>query len=290
MKKIKRKHRHSYRLITLILIVIDVLAIIQVISLSIATFNTIPEQNQTTNKEESKNEISPQETIENNIQENDSITPELEQPIQEESPNNPTYTLETMPLTYQLDVPIISQYPELPTGCEITSLTILLNYLGYNIDKTTLAKNYLDYTYSTSITFSDAFIGNPFNNDGYGCFAPVIEKAAKKYLTSINSNYNVQNKTGTELENLLVEVANQHPIIVWTSMSLVDIHNKLVWTLSDGTKVYWPENEHVVVISGYNLENQTITVIDPMKGKGDYPLNRFQKIYNDMGKQAISIQ
>ena len=121
-------------------------------------------------------------------------------------------------------------------------------------------------------------------------FSPVIEKAAKKYLTSINSNYNVQNKTGTELENLLVEVANQHPIIVWTSMSLVDIHNKLVWTLSDGTKVYWPENEHVVVISGYNLENQTITVIDPMKGKGDYPLNSFQKIYNDMGKQAISIQ
>ena len=154
----------------MILIVIDILAIIQVISLSIATFNTIPEQNQTTNKEESKNEISPQETIENNIQENDSITPELEQPIQEESPNNPTYTLETMPLTYQLDVPIISQYPELPTGCEITSLTILLNYLGYNIDKTTLAKNYLNYTYSTSITFSDAFIGSPFNNDGYGCF------------------------------------------------------------------------------------------------------------------------
>lgn len=39
--------------------------------------------------------------------------------------------------------PII-QYPDLPTGCETTSLTMVLNYLGYPVDKLDLADHYLD--------------------------------------------------------------------------------------------------------------------------------------------------
>ena len=35
----------------------------------------------------------------------------------------------------KLDVEYISQYPELPTGCEITSLATVLNYYGYEISK-----------------------------------------------------------------------------------------------------------------------------------------------------------
>ena len=34
-----------------------------------------------------------------------------------------------------LDVPVISQYPELPIGCEITSAAALLRYLGFDVDK-----------------------------------------------------------------------------------------------------------------------------------------------------------
>ena len=41
--------------------------------------------------------------------------------------------------TVQLDVENIPQNPELPNGCEITSAAIVLNYLGFDIDKVTLA-------------------------------------------------------------------------------------------------------------------------------------------------------
>src|SRR5690606_26676624 len=37
-----------------------------------------------------------------------------------------------------LNVPIISQLPELPTGCEITAVTMMLQYLGLDVDKITL--------------------------------------------------------------------------------------------------------------------------------------------------------
>ena len=48
-----------------------------------------------------------------------------------------------LPGTVQLNVENILQNPELPNGCEITSAAIVLNYLGFDIDKVTLAENYL---------------------------------------------------------------------------------------------------------------------------------------------------
>lgn len=38
----------------------------------------------------------------------------------------------------------LGQYPELPTGCEITSLTSVLNYYGYDVDKEVMADDYLE--------------------------------------------------------------------------------------------------------------------------------------------------
>ena len=42
----------------------------------------------------------------------------------------------------QLDVPVVNQYPELPNGCEITSATAYLNYIGIKVDKIELCESY----------------------------------------------------------------------------------------------------------------------------------------------------
>ena len=52
--------------------------------------------------------------------------------------------IKSMQLYMLIPVRHIAQNPELPTGCEITSLTMVLNYLGYNVSKTYMADNYLD--------------------------------------------------------------------------------------------------------------------------------------------------
>lgn len=45
---------------------------------------------------------------------------------------------------YQIeDFPIVLQMPELPTGCEITALTMVLNYYGYPVDKVSMVSNFL---------------------------------------------------------------------------------------------------------------------------------------------------
>lgn len=57
--------------------------------------------------------------------------------------NLPSLNLESK----QLRVPITYQYPEYPAGCEIMALTNMLNYYGFNLKKSTLINNYLEYSY-----------------------------------------------------------------------------------------------------------------------------------------------
>ena len=57
----------------------------------------------------------------------------------------------SIPVAYTIkNFEIIGQLPELPTGCEITALTMVLNYYGLNPNKLELATEYLPKTeYST---------------------------------------------------------------------------------------------------------------------------------------------
>ena len=53
-------------------------------------------------------------------------------------------TVNDLPDVYRIECyESLNQNPELPTGCEITSLTSVLNYYGCNVDKTTMADEYL---------------------------------------------------------------------------------------------------------------------------------------------------
>lgn len=53
----------------------------------------------------------------------------------EEATNSNQTTAAVRSSYKRLDVECVLQNPELPTGCEITALTTVLNYLGYNVDK-----------------------------------------------------------------------------------------------------------------------------------------------------------
>ena len=57
----------------------------------------------------------------------------------------------------------ICQYPELPTGCEVTALATVLQYYGFNADKCDLADNYLDKGPVGTVDFHTAFPGDPRN-------------------------------------------------------------------------------------------------------------------------------
>jgi len=191
----------------------------------------------------------------------------------------------------QLPVEYISQLPELPTGCEITSLAEVLNYLGYQVDKEYLAENDLKMLDDLDGSFNNYFIGSPWDENGWGCFAPAITNAANKYLTSIKSSKKAYNISGSSLSQLFTEIQNGNPVIVWVTTRLDErtVFDNI--EMNNGTTFKWPENEHCVVLVGYDLNSpQTVTVADPLAGVVERTYSQFNSRYNELGKRAVVIK
>ena len=198
----------------------------------------------------------------------------------------------TIPNSTQLNVEFINQEPELPTGCEITSLAEVLNFYGYNIDKEELAKNYLPMKDTADEgCFIDYFLGSPWDERGSGCFAPAIVKAANAFLSDHSSNLTAYVISYSSVHTLLEEVADGHPVIVWTSYdySITDVTYRDV-PLSNGEYFSWPAYEHCVVLSGYNLDDNTVTFADPSYGIVTHTIDEFTYFYQKYFYQAAVIK
>ena len=74
---------------------------------------------------------------------------------------------EDLPRSVSLKVPEVRQLPELPTGCESVALTMALEYEGFMLYKTTIAREFLVYNQETD-NMAIGYIGDPFSKDGAG--------------------------------------------------------------------------------------------------------------------------
>ncbi len=190
-----------------------------------------------------------------------------------------------IPSSTVLDIPTLLQMPELPTGCEATSLTILLMYDGYQIEKTTIVDEYL--IYSKTGSFEYGFVGDPYSYEGAGCFPDTIVETANRFLEAYGAKTEGINLTGKNFHTLLRYIAAGRPVAVWTSLYLLDPGIDLRGSTSEGYT--WYEMEHCVVLAGYDLENDKVIVSDPMQGIAEYSLEWFQEVYERVGQYAVVI-
>jgi len=209
----------------------------------------------------------------------------------EDATNADGSPLITMQQPYMLlPVEHISQLPELPTGCEITALTTVLNYLGFNTDKLNMAENYLKYADSFEGNFYDYFIGDPTQGNGWGCFAPAITLAAQEFLEDNNSTLKAHNISGASLQTLFEEVADGNPVIVWSTSKWGTETTYTPIKINGNTVFNWPSNEHCVVLTGFNLEKNTVYISDPLDDIVERDLTEFAKAYSAYYKQAVVIK
>lgn len=196
-----------------------------------------------------------------------------------------------------IDMENVLQLPELPVGCEITALTILLRYCGFDADKTDLASNYLPkgVNYRTEDgkvykdSFFDYFIGDPFSR-GYGCFANAIEKAANAYIADHGGGFTVKNISGAHPDVLYDYLAEGTPVLCWATDGMIEPEYYETWyDFNTGEQLDWYLNEHCFVLAGFNMSGDLVTLNDPMKGIIDYNINRFETRYEQMYRQAIVI-
>ncbi len=197
-----------------------------------------------------------------------------------------------------IDMENIQQLPELPVGCEITALTILLRHCGFDAEKTDMARNYLPTSwgnarYEDGKTYKDSFfnyfIGDPFGK-GYGCFSGAIETAAKNYIADHGGGFTVMNISGSHPDVLYDYLAEGTPVLCWATDGMIEPEYYETWYDNEtGEQLDWYLNEHCFVLAGFNMSADLVTLNDPMKGIIDYNINKFETRYDQMHRQAIVI-
>lgn len=143
--------------------------------------------------------------------------------------------------------PIIFQMPQLPTGCEITAATMVLNYYGFNADKILMAEEYLP-TASRNLHYgsdgrlygsdlNEYFIGNPKTESGYVCGTGAIVTALNHYLTEQCSSLRAIDISGSTPQEVYELVKDDIPVIVWVTIEMNNRNKTQGWYTDSGEYV-----------------------------------------------------
>ncbi len=193
---------------------------------------------------------------------------------------------DSLPDKALIEMEIVYQHPELPTGCESVALTMLLKYYGFELDKTTIASDYLVYSGSN---FAEGYVGNPFSYGGAGIYSPGLTRTANNYLHEQETTLNAKNITGSSPETLYKYIANDTPVVVWNTIHMAG--NVPGYTVEhNGVEYHWDDCEHCVVLTGYDLERNVVVVNDPVDGIVERDAEMFWERYRNLGSMAIMIR
>ncbi|WP_257391877.1 C39 family peptidase [Mesobacillus jeotgali] len=206
------------------------------------------------------------------------------------------YEPQIIPIKKQvlLEAPVVWQMPELPRGCEVTSLAMLLQHQGVQTDKLTLAKevrkNPAEYRISNGkIFFGDpnkGFVGNmyTYTKPGLGVYHKPIAELAEKYLPG-----KIKDLTGAEFQELKIHLSDNRPVwvIINTEYKKLDDSFFQTWHTPDGA-VKITMKEHSVLITGY--DENSVFFNDPLTGEKNKkaPMKDFVEAWVQMGRQAIT--
>ncbi len=189
-----------------------------------------------------------------------------------------------------LDVKCLFQMPNYPNGCEVVSLTMVLNYLGYDVTTDELIDNHMPRGYFSSNGDNPfyKYLGDP-RDLGVGCYAPCIVTTADNYFASIGEFRAVTDVSGRGLEAYKEFVARGTPVIFWGTMYM-NQNPEIFGTIytEDGEEIIWRNYSHCFVLIGYT--DTTYIFCDPMRGIIEYPKEDVEKSHALVYEQACIIQ
>lgn len=185
-----------------------------------------------------------------------------------------------------VSVPVVLQNPELPTGCESTSLAMALNALGFSVEKTTIVDQYLVYA---TEDYKVGFSGDPYSSEGAGIWPPGLARTARNYLKEQDTRLWAHDLSGDSLEELYSYIAAGYPILLWVTADYGSPNFTGYHYDYHGKTYQWYGNEHCVVLSGYSKADQTVTLTDPLQGEITQDASVIADICNAVGNYAVAI-
>ncbi|WP_010531622.1 C39 family peptidase [Lentibacillus jeotgali] len=192
-------------------------------------------------------------------------------------------------------VPLYYQYPELPTGCEATSLAMLLSWgLNIPVSKYTVADalpkgpkvHHVDGEWKGAHP-NKAFVGDPYTDSDDGSFG-VFEGPTLTTLEKFMPGRGVD-LTGEPFETILKILRSGNPVMAWTTLEQRETFYGKTWTDDDGDVIDWYQNEHAVVLTG--VDSNDVIAHDPHTGKVErYDRELFEKNWISLGGRAVTLR
>lgn len=181
------------------------------------------------------------------------------------------------------------QMPDFPNGCEVVSLTMVLNYLGYDVTTDALIDQHLPrgvYSANGDNPFYK-YLGDP-RSLGVGCYAPCIVNCANNYLTSIGEFASVSDISGRGFEAYKKFVSEGVPVIFWGT-TYMDCDPEVFGTVNTANgEVIWRNHSHCFVMIGYT--ETSYVFCDPLRGIVEYPKRDVEESHDLVYEQACIIQ
>lgn len=195
------------------------------------------------------------------------------------------------------DFPIISQMPELPTGCEITALAMMLNYHGFKVDKETLAYQYLPVV-PAEIQYGDDgllygpdmesnFVGDP-GGIGYICGTSAIVTAANHFFEQTDPHFYATSMNQISPKEVYELINCNIPVLVWVTIGMETRLETQGWYTRDGVFMEWAENDHGAVVIGY--DETSVIIADPILGEYRCDKTIFEEVFLSRGGKCVIIQ
>lgn len=216
-----------------------------------------------------------------------------------------TSTVSAVPESYKISgVPVITQ-DVLKAGCETYACIMLLQYWGFDINEFDFVDNYLItrpvyYGYGGELYGPDmnsAYAGDIYT--GYGINAPAMAKCMNNYIKETKSELKAYPLSEVPLETLCKEyILDNKPVMCWETTYMDEPYIKASWKVDYvdenakfeiGDTVSWMQNEHCMVLVGYDKDNYYFC--DSVAGKlASYDKKTAEERYSQIGMQAIVIK
>ncbi|MBC8534745.1 C39 family peptidase [Yeguia hominis] len=196
--------------------------------------------------------------------------------------------------SHLLSVPLLGQGTEYPTGCEVVSATMLLQYwkISASVDaviaalpKGSIAQDDTGLWHGPNP--NEAFIGTPYAESSFGCYVPVLAETLSTFLPE---GYTLQTVSGQPLSSLAqTYLSNGIPVLIWATVGMQEPGTGDSWVLPDGNQFTWISGEHCLVLTGYDKDAYDFN--DPT-GEGaqvSYPKELAEDRYQALASQVLVI-
>lgn len=199
-----------------------------------------------------------------------------------------------------LDAPYIDQRDKYPTGCESVTAVMALQYLGVDLTVEEFIDGYLPQGNAPHLDESgcmvganpwEAFLGSPYSEEGWGCYAPVIAKALEEILADRGlDELAVLEPDGQSVEDLCQDYVDQGvPVLLWATIDMEEPVPANQYYLEDTWELFtWIYPLHCLLLTGEDEDYYYFN--DPMVGKNvPYEKADVETAYEGIGEQAVVV-